>query len=80
MLSALSSHTPSPNRWVSGFGQQEVGEGWHFLSSLKDDRFLGDPVDMYFVELPAGVINGYFQSQSLQESRAENPGHSEDES
>ena len=31
------------------------------------------------MELPAGVIKGYFQSQSLQESMAENPGHSEEE-
>ena len=31
------------------------------------------------MEFPAGVIKGYFQRQSLQESRAENPGHSEEE-
>ena len=31
------------------------------------------------MELPAGVITGYSQSQSLQESRAENAGHSEEE-
>ena len=78
-MSALSSRTPSPNRRVGGFGQQGVGEGWHFLSSLKDNRSFGDPVDRYFVEFPAGVIKGYFQSQSLQESRAENAGHSEEE-
>ena len=56
-----------------------MGEGWHFLSSLNDNRCFGDPVDRYFVELPTGVIKGYFQSQSLQESRAENTGHSEEE-
>ena len=78
-MSALSSRSPSPNRWVGGFGQQGVGEGWHFLSSLKDKSFFCDPVDRYFVELPAVVIKCYFQSQYLQESRAENPGHSEEE-
>ena len=50
-----------------------------FIKPQRQQVFFGDPVDRYFVELTAGVIKGYFQSQSQQESRAENPGHSEEE-
>ena len=77
-MSALPSRTPSPNRWVGGFGQQGVGRDGTFYQASRT-TFCYDPVDMYVVELPAGVIIGYFQSQSLQESRAENPRHSEEE-
>ena len=78
-MSALSSRTPSPIDGSVVLVNRGWGRGGIFLSNLEDNRFFGDPVDRYFVELPAGVIKGYFQRQSLQESRAENAGHSEEE-
>ena len=78
-MSALSSPTPPPNSWVGGFGQQGGGGGLALFIKPQGQQIFGDPVDRYVVELPAGVIIGHFQSQSLQESRAENPGHSEEE-
>ena len=78
-MSALPSRTPSLNMWVGGFGQHARGGGGMALFIKPQGHIFYDPVDRYFVELPAGVIKGYFQSQSLQESRAENTGHSEEE-
>ena len=70
--------TPSP----IGGSVVLVNRGWGrdgtFYQASRETN-VGDPVDRYFVELPVVVITCYFQSQSLQESRAENPGHSEEE-